>query len=102
MRTIALGFAFLLFWYALLGMLLTRWFGGVAAVPLVAAIFLSAHVDYLLLDRVQRGWERARTYLALRADPVFRECSLTEIKLLVTEALALEKALVPLAVLAAP
>jgi hypothetical protein len=93
MRTIVLGFAFVLAWYALQGMLVTRWLGGMAALLWFVAIFLAARVDFLLRDRLRRGWQRARTYLALRADPAFRQGSLDQIRLLVAEALTLEQAL---------
>jgi 1-acyl-sn-glycerol-3-phosphate acyltransferase len=93
MRTIVLGLAFVLVWYALQGMLVTRWFGGTAALLWLVAIFLAARVDFLLRDRLRRGWQRARTYLALRADPAFRQDLLEQIRLLVAEALTLEQAL---------
>ncbi|MDQ6634348.1 MAG: lysophospholipid acyltransferase family protein [Gemmatimonadota bacterium] len=95
MRTIVLGLAFVLLWYALQGVFLTRWFGIVAALLWLTVIFLAARVDFVLRDRLRRGWKRARSYLALRADPAFRENALQEIQLLVTEALALEQRLVP-------
>jgi glycerol-3-phosphate O-acyltransferase/dihydroxyacetone phosphate acyltransferase len=101
MRTIVLGLAFVLLWYALQGVLLTRWFGIVAALIWLVAIFLAARVDFMLRDRLRRGWKRARSYLALRADPAFRESALAEIRLVVAEALALEKLLVPVAATAA-
>jgi glycerol-3-phosphate O-acyltransferase/dihydroxyacetone phosphate acyltransferase len=94
MRTIVLGLAFVLVWYALQSMLVTRWFGGLAALLWLVAIFLAARVDFLLRDRLRRGWRRARTYRALRADPAFRQRLLDEIRLLVAEALTLEQALI--------
>jgi glycerol-3-phosphate O-acyltransferase/dihydroxyacetone phosphate acyltransferase len=95
MRTIVLGLALVLLWYALQGVLLTRWFGALAALLWLVVIFLAARVDFVLRDRLQRGWRRARSYLALRADPVFRETALEEIRLVVAEALAVERLLVP-------
>jgi 1-acyl-sn-glycerol-3-phosphate acyltransferase len=100
MRTIVLGLAFVLAWYALQGMLVTRWLGGIAALLWLVAIFLAARVDFLLRDRLSRGWRRARTYLALRSDPAFRQGSLDQIRLLVAEALTLEQALIRPAVTA--
>jgi glycerol-3-phosphate O-acyltransferase / dihydroxyacetone phosphate acyltransferase len=94
MRTIVLGLAFVLLWYALLGTVVSRWFGTVAALLWLVAVFLAARVDFLLRDRLRRGWQRARTYLALRADPAFRERLLDEIRLIVADALALEQALI--------
>jgi glycerol-3-phosphate O-acyltransferase/dihydroxyacetone phosphate acyltransferase len=95
MRTIVLGLVFVLLWYALQGVLLARWFGVVAALLWLVVIFLAARVDFVLRDRLRRGWRRARSYLALRADPVFRQTSLEEIRLVVAEALAVERLLVP-------
>jgi hypothetical protein len=95
MRTIVLGLAFVLFWYAIQGVLLTRWLGVAAALIWLVAIFLAARVDFVLRDRLRRGWMRARSYLALRADPVFREAALQEIQRVVAEALVLEQRLVP-------
>ena len=95
MRTIVLGLVFVLLWYLLQAVLLARWFGGVAAMLWLVLIFFAARVDFVLRDRLYRGWRRARTYLALRADPVFRERSLEEIRLVVADALALEQMLVP-------
>jgi 1-acyl-sn-glycerol-3-phosphate acyltransferase len=95
MRTIVLGLGFILLWYALQGVLLARWFGVVAALLWLVVIFFAARVDFVLRDRLRRGWERARSYLALRADPAFRETALDEIRLVVAEALAVEQLLVP-------
>jgi 1-acyl-sn-glycerol-3-phosphate acyltransferase len=95
MRTIVLGLVFVLLWYALLGVLLTRWFGVVAAVLSLVMLFLAARVDFVLRDRLRRGWKRARSYLALRADSAFRETALEEIRIVVAEALAVEQLLVP-------
>jgi hypothetical protein len=95
MRTIVLGLVFVLLWYLLQAVLLARWFGGVAAMLWLVLIFFAARVDFVLRDRLYRGWRRARTYLALRADPVFRERSLEEIRMVVADALALEQMLVP-------
>jgi hypothetical protein len=95
MRTIVLGLTFVLLWYALQGVVLTRRFGVVAALLWLVVIFLAARVDFVLRDRLRRGWRRARSYLALRADPAFREAALDEIRLVVAEALAVECLLVP-------
>jgi hypothetical protein len=75
--------------------LLTRRFGVVAAVLSLVMLFLAARVDFVLRDRLRRGWKRARSYLALRADSAFRETALEEIRIVVAEALAVEQLLVP-------
>jgi 1-acyl-sn-glycerol-3-phosphate acyltransferase len=98
MRTILLGLALVLLWYALQAVLVARWFGAVVAALWLVVLFVSARIDFLLRDRFGRAFGRARTYLALRADPALREGSLAEISAVVAEGLALEAALiVPLA-----
>jgi 1-acyl-sn-glycerol-3-phosphate acyltransferase len=93
MRTIVLGFAFVLAWYGLQAVLVARWLGGPAAVLWLVVLALAGHVDFMLRDRRQRAWRRAHTYLALRADPALRRDSLAEISVLVADGLALEAAL---------
>lgn len=93
MRTILLGLAAVLGWYAVQAVLVTRWFGGVAALLWLIVVALAGHVDFLLGDRRRRAWRRARTYLALRADPTLRRDALAEIDALVASGLALETAL---------
>jgi glycerol-3-phosphate O-acyltransferase/dihydroxyacetone phosphate acyltransferase len=95
MRTIVLGLVFVLLWYAVQGALVARWFGTAVALLWLVVIFLAAPVDFVLRDRLHRGWKRARSYLALRADPAFRETAIEEIRLVVAEALAVELLLVP-------
>lgn len=94
MRTIVFGFVLLLVWYVALGVLLARRLGGLAAVLSLLAIFLAARVDSVLHGRLRRAWARARTYLALRADPALREEALEETEIVLAEAVALERALV--------
>jgi 1-acyl-sn-glycerol-3-phosphate acyltransferase len=93
MRTILLTAGTLVVWYLVIGMVLGRWFGvGVAFVAL-ATMALSASAELALRDRVSRAWRRARSYLALRTDPVFRARALTEASRLLEEARNLERAL---------
>ncbi len=94
MRTIVLGFGFVLVWYVLQAALVAHWLGAAAAVLWIVALLLAGQVDFLLGDRLRRGWRRARTYLALRADPSLREASLDEINALLADGLALERALI--------
>lgn len=93
MRTIVLGLALVLLWYALQAALVGHLFGPLAAALWLVAICLSARVDFLFRDRLHRAWQRARTYLALRADPRLRDEALVEIRALVNDGLALEAAL---------
>jgi hypothetical protein len=93
MRTIVLGLAFVLVWYAIQALLVTGWLGGVAALLWIIVLALAGHVDFMVADRRQRAWRRARTYLALRADPALRHDALAEISALIADGLALEAAL---------
>jgi glycerol-3-phosphate O-acyltransferase/dihydroxyacetone phosphate acyltransferase len=94
MRTIVLGLAFVPLWYALQAALVTHWLGVVPAMLWLVVLFVSARVDFRLRNRLGRGCRRARTYLALRADPRLRDQSLAEIETLIADASALETALV--------
>lgn len=93
MRTIVLGTGLLLAWYLLLGVALTHWLGVAAAAFILATTALSASADLALRDRVSRAWQRARTYLALRADPALRASALADADRLLEEARSLEQAL---------
>jgi glycerol-3-phosphate O-acyltransferase/dihydroxyacetone phosphate acyltransferase len=93
MRTIVLGLAFVLVWYAVQAALVTRWLGGLAALLWLVILALAGHLDFVVGDRRRRAWRRARTYLALRADPVLRRDALAETDALVADGLVLEAAL---------
>jgi hypothetical protein len=93
MRTIVIGLAVVLGWYALQAVLVARWFGWIAALLWLVVLAIAGHIDFLLGDRRQRAWRRARTYLALRADPALRRDALAEINALVADGLAVEAAL---------
>jgi 1-acyl-sn-glycerol-3-phosphate acyltransferase len=97
MRTIVFGVALVPVWYLALGILVAHWLGATAALLWLAAIFLAAGTDFVLRDRMRRARQRARTYLALRADPTLRLEALDEIRALLADALALERALVGVA-----
>jgi 1-acyl-sn-glycerol-3-phosphate acyltransferase len=98
MRTIVLGLAFVLLWYAVQAAVVSHWFGWLPALAWLIVLFVSARVDFHLRERVARAWRRARTYLTLRRDPGLRVQALAEIDAVVREALALEAALItPLA-----
>jgi hypothetical protein len=94
MRTIVLGLAFVLLWYILQGALAAHWFGAVDAFAWLIVLAMAGRIDFLLRDRLHRAWRRARTYLALRANPGLHEQALAEIRALVAEGLALETALI--------
>ena len=93
MRMILLGAAALLIWYVVLAVILDRWFGARVALLALATMALSAGAELALRDRVSRAWRRARTYLALRADPRLRASALAEAGQLLEQARAIERAL---------
>jgi len=93
MRTILLATGLLVLWYAAIGVTIARWAGTGAAFIALTVMVLSASAELTLRDHVNRAWRRARSYLALRADPAFRSTMLTEASLLLDEAQALERAL---------
>jgi 1-acyl-sn-glycerol-3-phosphate acyltransferase len=94
MRTIVLGLAFVLGWYVLLALFIARWRGSMVAALVLAIIFVAASVDFLVRDRMGRAWRRARTYLALRADPDLRTSAIAETDALIADGLALERSLI--------
>jgi glycerol-3-phosphate O-acyltransferase/dihydroxyacetone phosphate acyltransferase len=93
-RTLVLGLALVPLWYAVQGVFVARWLGIPAAILWLVAVFLAARVDFLLRDRLHRAWRRARTYVALRADPSLRGAVLEETHALVADALVLEETLI--------
>ncbi|HEV7994373.1 MAG TPA: lysophospholipid acyltransferase family protein [Gemmatimonadaceae bacterium] len=93
MRTILLGIAFVLVWYGALLVLLVRWRGWSWAILAIAILFMTAHVHRRLHGRFRRAARRARTYLALRADPALQDRVIAEIDALLSDAVALERAL---------
>lgn len=93
MRTMVIGLVALVAWYALQAVLGTLWVGSIPTALWLVAIFLAANVDLRLHDRLTRVRQRARTFVALRADPVFRAGVLREIDSLLADAYALEQTL---------
>lgn len=93
MRTIVAAAGLLLAWYLVLGAALDHWFGAGVALLALAIMALSASAELALRGRMARAARRARTYLALRADPALRSSALAEADQLVDEALALEHVL---------
>jgi glycerol-3-phosphate O-acyltransferase/dihydroxyacetone phosphate acyltransferase len=93
MRTILLGTGFVLIWYTVIGAILIHWFGWVVAGLALATMLLCASAELSMRDRLSRAWRRARTYVALRADPAVRRQALDEAERLLEEAMLLERAL---------
>jgi 1-acyl-sn-glycerol-3-phosphate acyltransferase len=94
MRTIVLGLAFVLSWYLLQALVVGWWLGAPTATAWLVLLFVAGRLDFVLRDRLHRAWRRARTYLALRGNPALREEALADVDALVSEALALETALI--------
>jgi hypothetical protein len=93
MRTILLVAGMLLIWYLAIGIALGRWLGVGIAIGALVTMALSASAEVALRDRASRAWKRARSYLALRADPTLRSEALTEAGRLLEDAQVLERAL---------
>lgn len=93
MRTIIVGLAIVLVWYAAQAALVAWSCGGWVATAWIIIIYLAAQVQLLLAERFERARKRARTYLVMRADPTFRAQVLVEFQALLNEAIALERAL---------
>lgn len=93
MRAILFGIAFVLLWYIVLGAVLVRWLGWGWAAWALVFLFLTAHTHRVLRDRPRRAARRARTYLALRADPALQGWAISELDSLLVDAIELERSL---------
>jgi hypothetical protein len=69
MHTMVGGLVLVLFTYALMALLLGRFFGWPWAVGYLALLPVAASVDFWWSDRVNRALRRARGYIGLRANP---------------------------------
>jgi hypothetical protein len=99
MRTIVLGAALVVLLYLAVGGYVMLRFGFLTALLSVALLIVCGRLDFLLRDRMHRAYQRARTYLALRANPTLRVEMLEEVSALRAEASVLEQALMPEALL---
>jgi hypothetical protein len=93
MRTILFGLSAMALWYAAQFMVLTRGAGPLVAVGWLAVTFSATHALRLGGGRLERALRRARSFLALRADPSLQPRVVAAVDALVAEALALERAL---------
>ncbi|MEO8560478.1 MAG: lysophospholipid acyltransferase family protein [bacterium] len=93
MRTILFGIAFIFAWYVALAAVLVRWLGWIWAAMALVLLFVSAHAHRVLRERPHRAARRARTYLAMRADPTLQGWAIGELDSLLTDAIELERAL---------
>jgi hypothetical protein len=94
MRTILFGLSAVVLWYVVQFIVLAT-----IASPLVAAlwlvvIFSAAHALRLGGGRLKRALQRARSFLAFRADPALQPRLVAAVDALLAEALALEQALI--------
>ena len=101
MRTILFGLSAIVLWYITQFAVLTRIAGPLVAVGWLAVTFSAAHALRLDRGRLQRALRRARSFLALRADPTLQPRLVAAVDALIAEALALEQALAEQGVIAA-
>lgn len=93
MRTILFGLLAIVLWYTAQVVVLTRIAGPLVAVGWLAVTFSAAHALRLGGGRLQRALQRARSFLALRADPSLQPRLVAAVDVLIAEAIALEQAL---------
>jgi len=93
MRTILFGLTAVMLWYIAQFVVVTRIAGPLVAVAWLAVTFSAAHALRLRGGRLQRAWQRARSFMALRADPSLQSRLVAAVDALVADALALEQAL---------
>ena len=94
MRTILFGLSAVVLWYVL-QFVVIAWI----ATPVVASlwlivIFSAAHANRVVGGRLERSLQRARSFLAFRADPTLQPRLVASVDALLAEALALEQALI--------
>jgi glycerol-3-phosphate O-acyltransferase / dihydroxyacetone phosphate acyltransferase len=94
MRTILFGLLAVVLWYLAQLVVLTRVAGSIVALGWLATIFAAAHALRLRGGRLRRALCRARSFLALRADPRLQPRLVATVDVLLRDALALERALV--------
>jgi hypothetical protein len=80
-------------WYLAVFVLLARVTGPLTALGCLAVMFSAAHALRLGGGRLQRALQRARSFVALRADPTLQPRLVADVDALIEEAVALEHAL---------
>jgi glycerol-3-phosphate O-acyltransferase / dihydroxyacetone phosphate acyltransferase len=93
MRTILFGLSAVVLWYLAVFVLLARVTGPLTALGCLAVMFSAAHALRLGGGRLQRALQRARSFVALRADPTLQPRLVADVDALIEEAVALEHAL---------
>jgi len=94
MRTILFGLAAVVLWYIVQGIIVARIAGVPMALLWLTVIFAAAHARRLGGGRLARALQRARSFLAFRADPALQPRLVAVVDALLLEALALEQALI--------
>jgi 1-acyl-sn-glycerol-3-phosphate acyltransferase len=94
MRTILFGLSAVVLWYAVQGIVVARIAGAPIASLWLAVIFTAAHARRIGGGRLARALQRARSFLAFRADPTLQPRLVATVDALLVDALALEQALV--------
>ena len=94
MRTILFGLAAVVLWYVAQFLVLAAIASPLVAVLWLVVIFSAAHALRLGGGRLERAFQRARTFLVFRADPALQPRLVTAVDALLADALALEQALI--------
>lgn len=94
MRTILFGVSAVVLWYVIQFVFLDRIAGAIVASLWLAMIFAAAHANRVGGGRLARALQRARAFLAFRADPTLQPRLVAAVDALLAEALALEQALI--------
>jgi len=94
MRTILFGLSAVMLWYLVVFVVLARVTSPLTALGCLAVMFSAAHALRLGSGRLQRALQRARSFVALRADPALQPRLVAAVDALIAEAVALELALI--------
>jgi glycerol-3-phosphate O-acyltransferase/dihydroxyacetone phosphate acyltransferase len=94
MRTILFGLSAVLVWYLTQAIVITHYAGPLTALLWLALTFAAAHILRLRGGRLRRALQRARAFLAFRADSALQPRIVGEVDALLVDALALEHALI--------
>ena len=93
MRTILFGLCAVVLWYVVQGVVVARIAGVPIALLWLTLIFTAAHARRLGGGRLTRALQRARSFLAFRADQALQPRLVATVDALLSDALALEQAL---------
>ena len=93
MRTILFGLLAVVLWYVAQFVVLSHLAGPLVAVGWLTVTFAAAHALRLRGGRLRRALRRARSFVALRAEPSLQRRLVAAVDALLEDALALERAL---------